>query len=100
MPCNDGGPSYGDTSNLERELAMQQSRLDMYARMLCELCSKINPEVLTQEMKEWWEAHKIQDAERLALEERGRQRREEVAAKKARARKLKLYRQLKEELGF
>lgn len=71
MPCRDGGPSYG----YERE---QQERLDTVTRLLCETCQMLEDHdelsYLSQETRDWWEEHKLEDEEREKEERRERAR--------------------------
>jgi hypothetical protein len=70
MPCRD---SAWDDHEFHQE---EKKKIDKLTRMLCELLTFYENEgkvYLTIEMKEWWEAHKRLDLQRIAHEERMKQ---------------------------
>lgn len=88
MPCNDGGPTISDWQ-------AQKDRADKLARLLCGLCRELEDinsddqegrSIFRQVkgLEKWWEAHKRQDAQRLAIEKvkRINERKRKAALKK------------------
>lgn len=103
MPCDDGSRSdcydpalQRKVSDLEADMRRLHDRLDRYAQMLCEQCKVMDKlrltEVYTKEVRGWWEAHKIIDANREA--------KEAAEAKAARDKRMIEYNKLKAELGL
>lgn len=70
MPCYDGRNEHSDKiDNLSIEIRNLESRCNMYAAMLCEHCRSLeisgNHNLITGDLKEWWEAHKKIDKQRI-----------------------------------
>lgn len=97
MPCaSDCGPSDSQRIHELRD------KLDNLTRMLCAQCQLLEKKVvthsigdddlMTDETRAWWEAHKAADAKR--------EQREKRRAAADRQHKLNLFNQLKEELGL
>lgn len=61
MPCQ-GGPS-------RQQLDDRRNEIDMLTRSLCYVCLE-HPEVMNQEMRAWYENHKLDDKKRLMCEEK------------------------------
>ena len=94
MPCRDGGPSWEDikkeAASMEKERKQEKEykeRLDLVTRLLCGLMTHIEPsylykqgDMVSKELRSWWDKHKKQDQERLRREQ------SEKLAKKAKLR--------------
>lgn len=101
MPCDDGsrGNCYTDpalerkVSDLQADMHRLHDRLDQYAQMMCAQCKVMDKlrltKVYTEEVRGWWEAHKIIDANR-----------EQQEAQATRTKKLAEFNKLKKELGY
>jgi len=72
MPCyDDREPTYREEiklARLEFEFANLQKRNDKLARLLCEICNKIEDSAVdvkfSNELAQWWEEHKELDRAR------------------------------------
>lgn len=70
MPCNDGGPSYGQSYPVENPVNIEMKhRLDAYARLLCHACALLESKHINMghELSDWYAVHKAED-ERKAQE--------------------------------
>ena len=90
MPCSDGGPSYEQVEQEERDLKTM-------TRLACDRCKEIEARGgnVPAWAMEWWTRHKAKDRERL--KEDAVARRESKIRKTALA---KLTKKEREELGL